>query len=170
MKQHVFSFLAFLLALRLMCGIVFWTTAAQADNLYASIRGPVVDPSGAVVPDAKLTATNAATGLAYTVTSGKDGLFNFVQLPIGDYSVKVEKSGFKTFTEGHIHLDLDEIFNLRVAMELGAVTDTVTVEANPAQVETTSMQLSATVTGDTVQPITTDGAGRVMQIGGKFYF
>jgi hypothetical protein len=157
MKQHAFSFLAFLLALGLVCGMVVWTTPAHADNLYASIRGTVVDPSGAVVPDAKLTATNVATGLSYTVASSPDGLFSFLQLPIGDYSIKVEKSGFKTVMEGHVHLDLDQIFNLRVAMELGVVSDTVTVEANPAQVETTSMQLGTTVTGNQIVELPLNG-------------
>src|ERR1700683_5407411 len=157
MKQHAFSFLAFLVALGVVCGMVFWTTPAHADNLYASIRGAVVDPSGAVVPDAKLTATNIATGLSYSATSSQDGLFAFLQLPIGDYSVKVEKPGFKTFAEGHIHLDLDQIFNLRVAMAVGVISDTITVEANPAQVETTSMQLGTTVTGQQITDIPLNG-------------
>jgi Carboxypeptidase regulatory-like domain len=157
MKQPAFRFLAFFLALGLVCGMAVWTTPAHADNLYASIRGTVVDPSGAVVPGAKLTARNVTTGLSYTVTSSQDGLFAFLQLPIGDYSVKVERSGFKTFTEGHVHLDLDQIFNLRVAMELGAVTDTVTVEANSAQVETTSMQMGTTVTGNQIVELPLNG-------------
>jgi hypothetical protein len=157
MKQHGFGLLAFFLALGLVCGMVVWTIPAHADNLYASIRGTVVDPSGAVVPDAKLTATNIATGLRYSTTSSKDGLFAFLQLPIGDYSVKVEKSGFKAFTEAHIHLDLDQIFNLRATMELGVVSDTVTVEANSAQVETTSMQLGTTVTGKQIDQLPLNG-------------
>jgi hypothetical protein len=156
MKKHGFSVVAFVLALGLGFGFV-WTTPATADNLYASIRGTVTDPSGAVVPDAKLTARDVATGLTYSATSGKDGLFSFIQLPIGDYSVKVEKGGFKTFTEGHIHLDLDQIFNLKVSMEVGAVSDTITVEANPAQVETTSMQLGTTVTGQQITDIPLNG-------------
>src|ERR1700734_3645028 len=92
MNSNRFSFVAILLALGLVFGMV-WSTPANADNLYASIRGTVVDPSGAVVPDAKLTATNVATGINYDTTSNKDGLFTFVQLPIGDYKVRVEKSG-----------------------------------------------------------------------------
>src|ERR1700691_5907382 len=157
MKQHAFSFVAVFLALGLVCGMVIWTTPAHADNLYASIRGTVVDPTGAVVPDAKLTATNLATGLSYSATSSSDGLFAFLQLPIGDYSVRVERTGFKTFTEEHIHLDLDQIFNLRAAMEVGAVSDTVTVEANSAQVETTSMQLGTTVTGTQIVELPLNG-------------
>src|SRR5580698_5490017 len=152
MKQH-----AFLAALGVVCGMVVWTTPAHADNPYASIRGAVVDPSGAVVPDAKLTATNIATGLSYSTTSSQDGLFEFLQLPIGDYSVKVERPGFKTLTERHIHLDLDQIFNLRAMMEVGAVSETITVEANPAQVETTSMQLGTTVTGDQIVELPLNG-------------
>ena len=156
MKHHSFSFLVVLLALGFVVGLV-WTTPAIADNLYASIRGTVTDPAGAVVPDAKLTATNVATGIKYSAASGKDGLFTFVQLPIGDYEVKVEKGGFKTFAEGHIHLDLNQIFNLQVKMELGVVSDTITVEANPAQVETTSMQLSNTVSASQIVDIPLNG-------------
>ena len=133
------------------------TQPAYADNLYASIRGTVVDPTGAVVPDAKLTATNVATGLSYSATSSSDGLFAFLQLSIGVYAVKVEKSGFKTYTEGHIHLDLDQVFNLRVAMELGVTSETVTVEANAAQVETTNMQLGTTVTGNQIVELPLNG-------------
>ncbi|HTC48336.1 MAG TPA: carboxypeptidase regulatory-like domain-containing protein [Candidatus Aquilonibacter sp.] len=157
MKKRAFGFSIFLIALGLMCGMVVWTPYVHADNLYASIRGTVVDPSGAVVPDAKLTATNIATGLSYSTASSKDGLFAFLQLPIGDYSVKVERSGFKTFTEGHIHLDLDQIFNLRVEMQVGVVSDTITVDANPAQVETTSMQLGTTVTGNQIVELPLNG-------------
>src|SRR5271166_4448281 len=123
MKQHAFRLSVALLAVGLVMGLA-WTTPANADNLYAKIRGTVVDPSGAVVTGARITATNVATGLGYNVPSDKNGSFEFLQLPIGDYSVKIEKSGFKSFTEGHVHLDLDQVFNLRVAMELGSVSDT----------------------------------------------
>jgi hypothetical protein len=155
-KKHAFVFLAFLLSLELLLGFVL-ATPAYADNLYASIRGTVVDPSGAVVPDAKLTATNVATGLSYSTSSSKDGLFEFLQLPIGDYAVRVERPGFKTYTEGHIHLDLDQVFNLRVAMQLGATSETITVEANAAQVETTNMQLGTTVTGNQIVELPLNG-------------
>lgn len=157
MKQHTFRFLISLLALGLAFGMVFWAASAHADNLYASIRGTVVDPSGAVVPDAKLTATNLATGINYSATSSQDGLFAFLQLPIGDYSVRVEKSGFKTFSEGHIHLDLDQIFDLKATMQVGTAGETITVEANAAQVETTSMQLGTTVTGTQIVELPLNG-------------
>ncbi len=156
MKHHSFGFVALLLALGFFCGFVV-TPPANADNLYASIRGTVVDPSGAVVPGAKLTATNVATGVSVSTTSDQNGLFSFLQLQIGDYKIVVERAGFKTYTEGHIHLDLDQVFNLKATMEVGVVSDTITVEANPAQVETTSMQLGTTVSGSQIVELPLNG-------------
>jgi hypothetical protein len=156
MKSSWVKCALFVLMFGLISGFVL-VTAVHADNLYASIRGTVVDPSGAVVPDAKLTATNAATGISYSATSSKDGLFDFLQLPIGDYSVKVERSGFKTYTEGHVHLGLDQVFNLKVALEIGVTSQSVTVEANAAQVETTNMQLGTTVTQNQIVQLPLNG-------------
>lgn len=112
---------------------------ANADELYGSIRGTVTDQSGALVPDARITVTNVATGLSKTVTS-KDGEFAILQLPVGDYAVRVEKTGFKTFTTSGIHLEINQAFALNAKMDLGAVSETVTVEANQVQVETTTPQ------------------------------
>lgn len=154
---HRQNILWLLITLAIVLTIMLSVQSAFGDNLYASIRGTVVDPSGAVVPGANLTATNLATGLTYRATSDSNGSFAFLQLPIGDYSVKAEKSGFKTFSEGHIHLDLDQIFNLRAAMELGSTSETITVEANSAQVETTSMQLSTIVSGNQIVDLPLNG-------------
>ena len=73
------------------------TIPANADNLYASIHGTVTDPTGAVVSGATLTATNAGTGILYTTTSNSSGAFTFLQLPIGDYTLKAEQTGFKAY-------------------------------------------------------------------------
>ncbi|HLM80950.1 MAG TPA: carboxypeptidase regulatory-like domain-containing protein [Terriglobales bacterium] len=153
---HHYSYLFLLIVLA-----VLWATLAPvsafADNLYASIRGSVADQTGALVADAKLTATNLGTGLSYSATSGADGAFSFLQLPIGEYKVVAEKAGFKMFTATHIHLELDEIFNLKVAMEVGGTSETIVVEANPTQVETTSMQLGTTVTSNQLVDLPLNG-------------
>jgi hypothetical protein len=156
MKRPVPGFAVVLLSL-IFAATIFSTTPVSADNLYASIRGTVADPTGAVVPDAKLTATNQGTGLSYSATSNKDGLFAFLQLPIGDYTVKVEKAGFKAFTEANIHLDLDQVFNLKATMEVGTVSDTITVDAGAVQVETTSIQLGATISSDQIVNLPLNG-------------
>jgi hypothetical protein len=156
MKQSKYLVAAFALAFTLALGFV-WSIPASADNLYASIRGTVIDPSGAALPGVKLTATNTATGITYNITSGSAGQFSFLQLPIGDYEVVAEKSGFKRFVAGHIHLDLDQIYALQPMMEVGTATETITVEANLAQVETTSMQLATTVTGNQIVNLPLNG-------------
>lgn len=155
MKQRI-TLTALCLAFALVFGLT-WSVPANADNLYASIRGTVTDPSGAALPGVKLTARNLNTGITYNTTSSNDGVFSFLQLPIGDYEVSAEKSGFKKFTAGHIHLDLDEIFSLKPSMEIGTATEVITVEANPAQVETTSMQLGTTVSGNQIVDLPLNG-------------
>lgn len=134
-----------------MWGLLFalmGSGSAKADELYGTIRGVVSDPSGAVIAGAKVTATNAATGFSKTVTSASDGSFSVIQLPAPqNYDVAVEMSGFKTFKATHLRLALTQIYVLDVRMEVGQVTQQVTVEAAPAQVEKSSMELGASITG-----------------------
>lgn len=119
--------------------------SAKADNLYASIRGTVLDASGAMVLDVKLTATNRATGVSYAATSHSDGGFAFLQLPIGDYDVKAEKQGFTKFLLQKLHLDVNEVYTLDIKMEVGQISETVTVEASAVQVNTSSPQLGGVI-------------------------
>jgi hypothetical protein len=123
---------------------------ASADNLYASIRGTVTDTSGAALPAARVTATNIATGIATQAVTADDGTYVFVQLPIGDYDVKVEKEGFRTFTATRIHLAINQTYVQDARMEVGAVTQEVVVQANPLQVDTSSIQLTATINAATI--------------------
>ncbi|HUK25778.1 MAG TPA: carboxypeptidase-like regulatory domain-containing protein, partial [Terriglobales bacterium] len=118
---------------------------AYADNVYASIRGTVTDPSGAVLPGVKVTATNVGTGVPYAVNSNTDGTYVFLQLPVGNYVLKAEKTGFKAYTTSNIHLSVNQVYSLNVTMEVGAVNQEVVVEANAAQVETTNIQLQTLV-------------------------
>jgi hypothetical protein len=156
MHRRPLTFAIFLIAFAILSGFV-WTTPAAADNLYASIRGIVTDPSGAVVPGVKLTATNVATGVSYTTTSNRDGAYNFLQLAIGSYSVKAEVTGFKSFQTTGVKLDLNEVFSLNVKLEVGTVSQELVVEANPVQVETTDMQLGTTITGNQIVDLPLNG-------------
>jgi len=146
-----------LLALLSVAVVGLLSVSASADNLYASIRGTVTDPTGAVVSGVNLTATNAATGIAFTTTSNSSGSFTFLQLPIGDYSLKAEQTGFKAYKASGIHLDLDQIYNLPVKLALGAASEQIIVEANPVQVEQTDMQLGTTITGQQIVDLPLNG-------------
>ena len=121
----------------------FWNLPAQ--EVVAHIRGTVTDPSGAGVPGATVTATSTQTKVAVSVPSKDDGTYEFLSLPPGTYDVTATKEGFRTSTAHNIVLALNQVYNLPIAMEVGQLTESVQVEANPTQVETTTTQLGTII-------------------------
>ena len=115
---------------------------AHAVEVNAHIKGTVTDPTGAVVPKAAITVTNTQTGVVSTTTSNSSGEYSFPALPIGTYSINVSAPGFKTFTATGIVLNIDNEYVEAVKLTLGSQADTVSVEADGVQVNTTDMQLS----------------------------
>src|SRR5579863_1171403 len=129
----------------LRAGIVLLSLTALlnwlgADELGARIHGTITDPSGAGVPDAQVTATNTDTHVAISVPSANDGTFQFLALPIGGYNVTIGKTGFRNFTARAIKLALNENYDLAVALEVGQLSESLQVEANSIQVDTTTTQ------------------------------
>ncbi len=137
---------------------VFAPRQALGIELYGRIRGVVSDPTGAVIAGATVTVINNSTRISKTVTTSADGSFEVFQLPApSTYTVKAEKSGFKTYEAQTVRLSVDQVYVLNVQMQLGQVTQQVTVEAAPTQVEKTSIQLSATVSGNTIVDMPLNG-------------
>ncbi len=134
------------------CGLFFCASATWADNLYGRIRGTVTDPSGTAVSGAQITATNSATGVSRAVTSGTDGSYEFLQLIAPDtYTLTAEVMGFKKFEASGLQLNVNQTFVQDIHLELGTLTQTVTVsEAGVTPVETTSMELGQTVNETTI--------------------
>src|ERR1051325_157680 len=102
----------------------------------ASLGGSVVDESGAIAPDSKLTVRNTETGFSETTLSDAAGAFLFSRLPIGRYTLRVEKQGFPTYEQAGITLAVNQDASLRVILKLGPLTERVTVEANAELVVT----------------------------------
>src|SRR5258708_34040891 len=146
------SILLLLVSLVVVVGLFFCQSApsAKADELYGRIRGTATDPSGAALPGVQLKLTNMGTGASDEAVSGDDGAYSFINLKPGLYSLTAKKASFKTFGVKSIRVEPTEIFVQNVIMELGAVTETVEVTANPAQVEQTSMQLTNTINSKTI--------------------
>jgi hypothetical protein len=119
--------------------MILGANAAFAD-VYATIRGIITDPTGAVVSGAQITATNTQTGVSKTTTSQTNGLYEFLQLPIGTYRVDVTKDGFKTFKSSEFPLTVNQIYELTAKLEIGMANETVEVRTDSVQVETTSIQ------------------------------
>ena len=118
---------------------------AQAQALYATIRGQVLDQTKAAIPGAQITATNTGTNEARAVMSQADGSYELLNLSIGTYNISVTKGGFQTFLATGITLVVNQIYVLNPTLQVGSAGTTVTVEAGKTQVETTSMQLGTTV-------------------------
>lgn len=120
--------------------------SAEAQNITATILGTVADQSGAPIAGAAVVARSSDTGLTRTATTGEDGGYRFEFLPVGNYAVEVTAaSGFKKAVQSGIVLKIGDITRIDVTLEVGAVTEEVTVTTEPPEVNTTSSELGRTV-------------------------
>jgi len=149
-------FIAVLAATLVVIGM-FSVGVANADELYASIRGVVTDPSGAVLPGVTVTATNVETGISRTVNTKNDGSYNLLNLPVGRYRMVATRQGFKSFAARAIALTVNQIYVQDVRLEVGATSETVEVTASAARVETTSNQLGTVISGNVIQDLPLNG-------------
>jgi hypothetical protein len=127
------------LAICAACALVY------AADPTGTIAGTAVDPSGAAVTNAKVSIKNQATGLTRESTTATDGGYLFPLVPVGTYTISVEAQGFRRFEQRGIEVKTDASSALPVTLQLGPVTDAVTVEANAEMVETRSGTLSQVV-------------------------
>lgn len=111
----------------------------------ASINGTVTDISGAVVPHAKVTATNTATNTARTSDTGNAGVYSMTELVPGPYDVTIEKTGFSTRRFTALKLTVDQALTLNANLEVGSSEQQVTVEGDVVPLDTTDAQLSNVV-------------------------
>jgi outer membrane receptor protein involved in Fe transport len=131
------------------------TAIAQVQN--GEFSGTVTDPSNATVPGAKVSITNRATNLSVTVTSNSSGVYDAKELPAGVYKIKVEASGFKTFENNGVTLDVGLIARVDVKMQLGQAREIVEVSGEASQVNTEESKLSTTVTSTQIANLPLNG-------------
>ncbi len=130
---------------------------AVAQNSTGRIIGVITDPSGAVVSGAKVVVTNAATNTRSETLAGADGTYQVLDLPIGNYAVSVQKEGFATVVTQPSELQINQTLRIDVHLAVGAVTQTVGVEAQATQVETEIPTTGGTVTGAPIQNLPLNG-------------
>ena len=106
----------------------------------ARLYGVAEDSSGAVIPGVQATVTNDDTGLVYTATSGAAGDFVFNVLPVGTYTLRLEAEGFKAYESTGITLVASQVVNQTHVLDIGDVTETVSVEGRPALVSTVASE------------------------------
>ncbi len=131
-----------------------------------SIRGIVNDPSGAVVPGAMVTATLTGTDSQRSVASDKDGAFDIPELAVGSYDLAADAQGFKKFVTKNVVVSIGHVNFITITLQIGRANDTVTVEANAVQVETTSTQLGAVMTDQSIRelPLNSRNAYALLQL------
>lgn len=129
------------------CGLlVFAALRADAQVLYGSIVGTVRDGSGAAVPGAKVTATNKATGQLREALANDTGNYNFVAVQPGDYEVRIAKEGFKSGVESNVTVTANSTVRVDMALAVGQVNESVTIEASAAVLQTDSAVVKSEVT------------------------
>lgn len=111
----------------------------------ATINGTIADATGALVPDAKVTATNMATGIGISTQSNTDGSFIIPALPIGTYTLTAVKQGFATFKETGIEIHSAIVTTVNPVLKVGVTATQVTVAASTTQVETSTSESSASI-------------------------
>src|SRR5882757_8853022 len=139
MKRHIQSIRVILVALLLCCG-----AELEAQTITGSVNGTVTDPTGAVVPNAKVTATNVDTNIETPTTTNSDGIYNIAFLQIGNYKLTVEVPGFATATYGPFALETAQIAKVDVKMGLSSAQQKVSVEAEVVPLLNTETPMLAT--------------------------
>ena len=119
----------------------------------SGVSGTVLDPNGAVVPAAGVTIINVETGSEATTQTNASGLYSFPNLVTGTYDLKVSSPGFKIFEQKGITLTLNQFVRVDVTLELGAVEQTITVEANASQLNYDNATRQEGVAGQTVNDL-----------------
>ncbi|HEX8181501.1 MAG TPA: carboxypeptidase regulatory-like domain-containing protein [Pyrinomonadaceae bacterium] len=131
--------------------------AVAAQTSTSSITGTVTDANGAVVPGATVTATNEATGVVQTQTTTDAGLFAFPSVPVGAYTIKVERAGFKTTQKTGNILQINTPLAVDIALEPGQVTETVTVQAGEEQLQTSNATIGNVVEQKAIEQLPLNG-------------
>src|SRR5688572_27349512 len=146
--------LTFGLAIVLMCALPVF-----AQNTSGSITGVVQDPSGAVIPGVRIVLLNQDQGIeARQTVTNEVGLYVFSALPGATYTVSAELPGFKAYKKTDIKLFVNDRLGLPpIVLEVGAVSESVNVEAEAIQLETVSAERSGVITGRQMVDIALNG-------------
>jgi len=140
-------------ALALFCltlvGVICGASVVSAQDVTASIAGTIIDPSGASVVGATITAKSVERATIYTATSNDAGLYRISQLPVGNYDLRVEKTGFQTSVYPAFTLVLNQVARIDVTLKLGEVSQTIEVTGSAPVLKTETTQVDTIINSAT---------------------
>ena len=146
--RALFSLLVLLLAIPF---------ALQAQQYSGTITGNVTDTTGAIISGAKVTAVNEATNATYTATTSSSGSYSIPQVPVGMYQVTFSQEGFKQFVAQGVPVHVSTVTTQDAKLNVGAVTEKITVEADAIEVQTSSAAMGEVVQGVQVRELPLNG-------------
>ncbi|MGH9397499.1 MAG: TonB-dependent receptor domain-containing protein [Terriglobia bacterium] len=130
---------------------------ALGQTTFGSLAGTVTDPSGAVIPAVQVTLTNIGTNGKTVTTTNADGIYGFVNVQPGNYRIDAEKAGFKHFSRSPVVVQIQGSYRIDVAMQVGAVTQTVEVTAATPLLQPQSSSLGQVISGRAVGEMPLNG-------------
>jgi hypothetical protein len=136
---------------------VLFSSALAWATVGGSISGAVKDPSGRVVVHADVEVREVGTGLCYKTHTDGNGYYALPVLPVGRYELEVRTAGFRSYQRKEIVLDTNAALHLDVALEIGNIDQTVSVNDNALHVETTSTQLGEVISGRQMTAVPLNG-------------
>jgi hypothetical protein len=142
-----------------MLGLVLVASVgtAHAQTVSGTILGTVTDPSGGVIGKARVIIVNEGTGLTRTVTSDDHGEYVAPQLPTGHYSITTEMAGFKTLALSNVEVGVDQRVRIDLKLEVGAMTESVSITAESPLLQTSSSELGTTIRQEQIEALPLNG-------------
>jgi hypothetical protein len=150
----------FLLSTQAAAGLLllsFLAPATWAQDATGKIAGNITDATGALVAGATVTVTNVGTKISKKATTDSRGFYQIIQLPIGNYEVTAQATGFSQAVARPPALEINETLRVDLSLEVGAATASVTVQDQPRSVETENSTVGGTVTGEAIFELPLNG-------------
>jgi len=138
-----------------VCSFVLTSSLAFAQGAASttSLSGVVKDADGGVIPGATITVTNTATGVSQTTVTNGQGLYSFPTMNVGNYTVTVEMSGFKKMTHTDVRLLGNQPATITTTLQVGGLTEQVTVSTPTDLVRIESPTVSSTISGEFIKSV-----------------
>jgi len=157
LHRHLFRYLLTWIWVILPALVCLTAVSTARAGVTGSISGTVADASGAVVPGASVTALNTETGIKETTETNAQGYYIFPVLPTGHYTVSVRAKGFKEYAQTGLTIDVNSALRVDPILEVGAVTQEVSVSAAAARVETTNTQMGEVIGNTKMEVVPLNG-------------
>src|SRR5262245_52896626 len=141
----------------LLLAAVLAVAPLSAQEATGRIVGVVYDPTGAVIAGAHVVATNVSTHISRETTSDASGAYQILALPIGDYTVSVDRKGFSAVKTSANTLNINQSLKIDIKLPVGSAAESVIVETSATTVETISPTVGVTISSSAIQNLPLNG-------------